>query len=152
MKFWRSYDGITTLAWICTVVFVASITDASLTDSELAARLAYGVAAVAVVIGVLSLFLLRRMKRRAESKVSESGTILLTDIQTLAKSNSKLLEDAIALHSAQKEEGALTRRLGRSSDRDQAFSPFAGSVAPVDPACQGRSAESLAQAAGQEII
>ena len=106
MKFWRSYDGITTLAWICTVVFVASITDASLTDSELAARLAYGVAAVAVVLVVLSLFLLRRMKRRAESKVSESDTILLTDIQTLAKSNSKLLEEAIALHSTQKEEGS----------------------------------------------
>ena len=48
------------------------ITDASLTDSELAARLAYGLAAVAVVIVVLSLFLLRKMKRRAENKVSES--------------------------------------------------------------------------------
>ena len=106
MKFWRSYDGITTLAWICTVAFVASITDASLTDSELAARMAYGLAAVAVVILVLSLFLLRKMKRRAENKVTESDTILLTDIQVLAKANSKLLEDAIALHSAQKEEGS----------------------------------------------
>ena len=104
MKFWRSYGGISSLAWICALVFVASITDASLTDSELAARLAYGLAAVAVVIVVLSLFLLRRMKRRAENKVKESDTILLTDIQTLAKSNSKLLEDAIALHSVQKEE------------------------------------------------
>ena len=85
---------------------MASITDASLSDSELAVRLAYGVAAAAVVIVVLSLFLLRRMKRRAENKVRESDTILLTDIQTLAKSNSKLLEDAIALHSAQKEEGS----------------------------------------------
>ena len=104
MKFWRSYDRITTLAWICTVAFVASLTDASLSDSELAVRLAYGVAAAAVVIVVLSLFLLRRMKRRAENKVRESDTILLTDIQTLAKANSKLLEDAIALHSVQKEE------------------------------------------------
>ncbi len=104
MKFWRSYGGITTLAWLFALVFVASVTDASLTDSELAARLAYGVAAVAAVIVVLSLILLRRMKRRAENKVRESDPIHLTDIQTLAKSNSKLLEDAIALHSAQKEE------------------------------------------------
>ena len=104
MKFWRSYGGLVTLAWLCALVFVASVTDASLTDSELAARMAYGLAAVAVVIMVLSLFLMRRMKRRAENKVKESDTILLTDIQTLAKSNSKLLEDAIALHSAQKEE------------------------------------------------
>ena len=96
------------LAWPgCALLFLwPHITDASLTDSELAARLAYGLAAVAVVIVVLSLFLLRRMKRRAENKVSESDTILLTDIQTLAKSNSKLLEDAIALQSTQKEEGS----------------------------------------------
>ena len=85
---------------------MASITDASLTDSELAARLAYGLAAVAVVIVVISLYLLRKMKRQAENKVTEAESILLTDIQTLAKSNSKLLEDAIALHSAQKEEGS----------------------------------------------
>ena len=103
MKFWRTYDGLVSLAWLSTVVFVASITDASLTDSELAARLAYALAAVAVVVLVLAVISLRRMKRRAESKVSESDTILLTDIQTLAKSNSKLLEDAIALHSAQKD-------------------------------------------------
>ncbi len=106
MKFWRTYDGLVRLAWLSTVVFVASITDASLTESELAARLAYGLAAVAVVVLVLAVISLRRMKRRAESKVSESDTILLTDIQTLAKSNSKLLEEAIALHSAQKEEGS----------------------------------------------
>ena len=103
MKFWRTYDGLASLAWFCALVFVASLTDASLTDSELAARLAYGLAAVAVVVLVLAVISLRRMKRRVESKVSESDTILLTDIQTLAKSNSKLLEDAIALHSAQKD-------------------------------------------------
>ena len=106
MNFWRSYGGISSLAWICALVFVASITDASLTDSELAAQLAYGLAAVAVVIVVLSLFLLRRMKQRAENKVTEAEPILLMDIQTLAKSNSTLLEDAIALHSTQKEEGS----------------------------------------------
>ena len=106
MKFWRSYDGLVTLSWVCALVFVASITDAALTDSELAARLAYGLAAVAIVILVLSLFLQRRVKRQVESKVSESEPIHLTDIQLLAKSNSSLLEDAIALHSAQKEAGS----------------------------------------------
>ena len=83
---------------------MASITDAALTDSELAARMAYGLAAVAVVVLVATVVLLRRMKRQAESKVTESEPILLADIQTLAKSNSKLLEDAIALHVAQKDE------------------------------------------------
>ncbi|MYB76576.1 MAG: hypothetical protein F4X83_05670 [Chloroflexi bacterium] len=106
MKFWRSYDGLVTLSWVCALVFVASITDAALTDSELAARLAYGLAAVAIVILVLSLFLQRRLKQRAESKVTESAPILLADIQLLAKANSSLLEDAIALHTAQKEAGS----------------------------------------------
>lgn len=106
MRFWRSYGGLTTFAWLCALVFVASITDAALTDSELAARMAYGLAAVAVVVLVLLLILQRRMKRRAEDKVRESEPILLTDIQVLARSNSKLLEDAVALHSAQKEEGS----------------------------------------------
>ena len=105
MKFWRSYGGLVSLAWLCTVVFVASLTDASLSDSELAVRLAYGVAAAAVVIVALLLFLLRKMKRQAENKVRDSEPILLTDIQLLARANSKLLEDAIALHSAQKEQG-----------------------------------------------
>ena len=106
MEFWRSYGGLSTVAWLCALVFVASITDASLTDNEMAARFAYGLAAVAVVVLVVLLFALRGMKRRAESKVTESAPILLTDIQVLAKSNSKLLEDAIALHSAQKEEAS----------------------------------------------
>ncbi len=106
MKFWRSYDGLVTLSWVCALVFVASITDAALTDSELAARLAYGLAAVAIVILVLSLFLQRRVKQRVESKVKESAPILLADIQLLAKANSSLLEDAIALHTAQKEAGS----------------------------------------------
>ena len=106
MKFWRSYGGLTTLGWLCALVFVASITDAALTESELAARLAYGLAAVAIVVLVFLLFLRRKMKRQAEDKVTESAAILLTDIQTLAKSNSKLLADAIALHSAQQKEGS----------------------------------------------
>ena len=103
MGFWRSYGGLTTFGWICALVFVASITDASLTDSELAARMAYGLAAVAVIVLVFVIVLLRRMKQQAESKVAGSEPILLTDIQVLAKSNSKLLEDAIALHVSQKD-------------------------------------------------
>lgn len=106
MGFWRSYGGLTTLGWLSALVFVASITDAALTDSELAARMAYGLVAVAVVVLVLVIVQLRRMKRQAESKVTDSEPILLTDIQTLAKSNSALLEDAIALHANQKDEAS----------------------------------------------
>ncbi len=104
MSFWRSYGGLTTLGWISALVFVASITDASLTDSELAARMAYGLAAVAVIVLVFLVVMLRRMKQQTESKVQASQPILLADIQVLAKSNSKLLEDAIALHVSQKDE------------------------------------------------
>ena len=43
----------------------------------------------------------RVLQRRAESKVRESELILLTDIRTLAQSNSQLLDDAIALRSVQ---------------------------------------------------
>ena len=106
MSFLRSYGGLTNTAWLSALVFVASITDALLTDSEMAAQLAYGLAAVAAVAVVLLIFALRRMKGRAESKVAASEAIHLTDIQTLAKANSSLLEDAIALHSAQKEEAS----------------------------------------------
>ena len=104
MSFLRSYGGLTTLAWFSALVFVASITDASLTDSEVAARMAYGLAAVAAVVVVVLIFALRRLKSRAESKVTASEPILLTDIQVLAKSNSVLLEDALALHASQKDE------------------------------------------------
>ena len=41
-----------------------------------------------------------------ENKVRMSDLILQTDIQTLAKSNSQLLDDAIALRYAQMEQGA----------------------------------------------
>lgn len=105
MRFWRSWDGLVNLSWLCALVFVASVTDAALTDSELAARLAYGLAAVAVVILVLSLFLQKRLKRQAENKVAESEPILLTDVRLLAKANSSLLEDAIARYRVQKGEG-----------------------------------------------
>jgi hypothetical protein len=106
MNFLRSYGGLTTLGWLSALVFVASITDASLTDSELAARLAYGLAAVTAVIVIVLFIVLRKMKQRAEDKVTASEPILLADIQVLAKSNSRLLEDAIALHVAQKDEAS----------------------------------------------
>ncbi len=104
MRFWRSWDGVVNLSWLCALVFVASVTDAALTDSELAARLAYGLAAVAIVALVLSLFWQKRLKRRAESKVTESAPILLADIRLLAKANSSRLEDAIARYNAQQEQ------------------------------------------------
>ena len=47
----------------------------------------------------------RKGKRRAENKVRMSASILLADIQRLAKSNSPLLEDAITLYCAQMEQG-----------------------------------------------
>ncbi len=106
MGFLRSYGGLTTVAWVCALVFVASFTDASLTESETAAQLAYGLAVVALVAMVLLIVSLRRMKRRVESKVGSDESIDLADIQVLAKSNSKLLEDAIAQHVAQKGEAS----------------------------------------------
>ena len=106
MSFLRSYGGLTTLGWISALVFVASFTDAMLTDSELAARFAYGLAAVTAVIVIVLFIVLRKMKQRAEDKVTASEPILLADIQVLAKSNSKLLEDAIALHVAQRDEAS----------------------------------------------
>ena len=68
-------------------------------------RLAYVVIGAAVVLLAFATYLGRKMKRRAENKVTTSDLILLTDIQTLAKSNSQLLDDAIALRCAQMEQG-----------------------------------------------
>ena len=64
----------------------------------------------AIFVGVLAhRFLVeyrqRKAKRRAENKVSMSDLILLDDIKALAKSNSPLLNDAIALYCAQMEQG-----------------------------------------------
>ncbi len=46
-----------------------------------------------------------KAKRRAEDKVRMSGRIDLSDIQTLAKSNSWLLADAVTLRCAQMNHG-----------------------------------------------
>ena len=108
MKIWRSYDGIVTLGWLCVVAFVSSLREGSLSDDASMVQLAYGVMVVAVALGALVVYLERKMKRRAENKVGMSELILLTDIRILAKANSKLLDDAIALRWAQMEQGRGT--------------------------------------------
>jgi hypothetical protein len=105
VKFWRSYDGIVTLAWVCVVVAVALFREASLSDDALMVRLAYGVIVAAVALAAFVVYLQRKTKRQAENKVRMSDLILLTDIQILAKSNSQLLDDAITLRYAQMEQG-----------------------------------------------
>ena len=102
MKYRRSYDGLVTLGWLCAVVFVGARTEASLSDNDLEVRLSYGVMAAAVLLLAVVQYLGRRMRRRAEDKVRASEPVLLSDVQVLAKSRSQLLEDAIAVHCAQK--------------------------------------------------
>ena len=58
-----------------------------------------------VVVGIV-FYLPWRAKRRAENKVRHSDLVLLSDIKALAKWNSPLLGDAIALYCAQLEQGA----------------------------------------------
>ena len=105
MKTWRSYDGTVTLSWLCVVFFVAALREVSLSDDASIVQLAYGVMVAAVAVGAFVIYLGIRMKRRVEDKVRASEAILTTDIQVLAKSNSGLIEDAIALHCAQMEQG-----------------------------------------------
>ena len=106
MKFWRSYEGLVSLAWICTIAFVISIRETSFPAYTALDRLEYGVMVVAVALMALAFYQLRKMKRRAENKVRESDLILVTDIQILVKSNSQLLDEALALHCAQMEPGS----------------------------------------------
>ena len=105
MEFWRSYDGTVALGWFCAVAFVAATREASHSDEAFMVQFAYGVMVAAVVILALMLYLGWKMKRRAENMVRTSDLIQLTDIQVLAKSNSQLLEDAIALRHTQMEQG-----------------------------------------------
>ena len=101
MRFWRSYGGLITLGWLCAIVFAGALTEASASDSDLEVRVSYVFVAAALVILAVVLYLARRMERQAEEKVRASDGIDLTDIQVLAKSNSRLLEDAIALRCKQ---------------------------------------------------
>ena len=105
MKYWRSYNGMVTLAWISALAFGGALREVSLSDDALMVRLAYGVMVAAVALVALVFYLQRKMKRRAENKVRMSDSILLTDIQILAKVNSQLLDDAIALRCAQIDQG-----------------------------------------------
>ena len=106
MKRWRSYDGLLSLTWICAVVAAPLAREVFLSDDGLMVRPEYGaIVAALVLLGLLLVYLAWKMKRRAENKVRMSDLILLTDIQTLAKSNSQLLDDAIALRCAQMEQG-----------------------------------------------
>ncbi len=102
MKNWRSHGGLVTLGWLCAVVFVGAITEASLTESTLALRLSYGLMVAAAVVIVFVYFSLRSMKKSAENKVKESAHITLSDVRVLARSNSRLLEDALDLRCSQK--------------------------------------------------
>ena len=56
--------------------------------------------ALLVGLGLLQLWRIRA-KRRAENKVRMADHILLADIKILARMNSRLLDDAIGLRSAQ---------------------------------------------------
>ena len=68
-----------------------------------------GVVAVAVLVFAYYLFKVRTphegARQRAENKVRISDPILRADIVLLARMNSQLLDDAIALYSAQIEHG-----------------------------------------------
>ena len=106
MKILRpSYDTLTVLMVACVLVAVLAIGDISPSNDAPMVWLASGVMVTAVALFAFLFYLQRKMRRRAENKVRMSDLILLTDIQTLAKSNSQLLDDAIALYSAQIEHG-----------------------------------------------
>ncbi len=107
MKFWRSYDGTTTLAWFCTIALVASLREVSLADGVFVVQPYRVVVVAAVALMVLALYLGRRMRLKAEDKVRRSEPILLSDIRTLAKSNSRFLNGAIALRNTQMEQGEV---------------------------------------------
>ena len=112
MNFLRSYTGLITISWIFAFAVAPTardVVDVVLSDNALNAlmRPTYGVIIVAagILLVLLLVYLATKMKRRAENKVRHSDPILLTDIQTLAQSNSPLLDDAIALRCAQTEQG-----------------------------------------------
>ena len=77
----------------------------SLSSDQLRVFIWLYVWAPVIAIGALVFYRRRKAKRRAEAKVRKSDRILLSDITALAKSNSPLLADAIALYCAQMEQG-----------------------------------------------
>ena len=106
MKIFRpSYDTLTAYMAVCAIVAALVIRDISPSDDALLVWPSVGLLVAAVALFPFLFYLQRKMKRRAENKVRMSDLILPTDIQILAKSNSRLLDDAIALRCAQMEQG-----------------------------------------------
>ncbi len=106
IQYWRSYDGIVSLSWICAIVFTLELRETSFPHYTASDRYYYGVMVVAAAFIAFAIYRLTKMRRRAEEKVKESDLILVTDIQTLVKTNSRLLDKALALHFAQMEPGS----------------------------------------------
>ena len=101
MKFSPSYDTINNFIWVCGVASVLAFREISLSDNALSVWLSTGVLVATVALPAFLVYRQWRSKRQVEDKVRMSNQILLSDIQILAKSNSELLEDAIALRCAQ---------------------------------------------------
>jgi hypothetical protein len=83
------------------VASVLAFREISLSDNALSVWFSTGVLVAAVALPAFLVYRQWRSKRQVEDKVRMSNQILLSDIQILAKSNSELLEDAIALRRAQ---------------------------------------------------
>ena len=104
MKIFRpSYDTLMAYMAACAIVAALVIRDIPPSNDASMVWPSVGLLVAAVALFAFLFYLQTKMKRRAENKVRMSDLILLADIQTLAKSNSQLLDDAIALRWSQME-------------------------------------------------
>ena len=98
---WSSYSSLSASPRVAPLFSVVVL--------QLLNALFTGLVAVAVLVFAYYLFKVRTphedAKRRAENKVRMSDSILRDDIVILARTNSPLLDDAIALRNAQIEQG-----------------------------------------------
>ena len=98
---WSSYSSLSASPRVVPLFSVVAL--------QLLNALFTGLVAVAVLVFAYYLFKVRTphedAKRRAENKVRMSDSILRDDIVILARTNSPLLDDAIALRHAQIEQG-----------------------------------------------
>ena len=98
---WFSYSSLSAIPRVAPLFSVVVL--------QLLNALFTGLVAVAVLVFAYYLFKVRTphedAKRRAENKVRMSDSILRDDIVILARTNSPLLDDAIALRHAQIEQG-----------------------------------------------
>ena len=98
---WFSYSSLSASPRVVPLFSVVAL--------QLLNALFTGLVAVAVLVFAYYLFKVRTphedAKRRAENKVRMSDSILRDDIVILARTNSPLLDDAIALRHAQIEQG-----------------------------------------------